>query len=324
MDCSILIATRNRATHLRQTLSAFHQLSVPHGLQVELIIVDNGSTDSTRQIVAQACLTHMDLRYVHVADRGKSNAINQALNHARGRVLLFTDDDVEPSRNWLTAMSKPLLEGVSDAVTGIILLAARVQRPWLSRTHLLWLAERKNPQIQNPELVGANMAVRRDAICRIGGFDNQLGPGMTGLGEDTLLWLQMRNAGMKITAVRDAYVVHRLDPVRLERCSWIDAARQMGNTHAYLSHHWRHHTPRFLLLEEFWNRAKLLSRLVLESAYPSNKLPCPEWELIYRMRIHQCSAMRRMRHQPRRYIKQSFTKNNVPMPQDNLHVPDQT
>ena len=301
MDCSILIATRNRAHALAGTLEAFRHVNVPDGLNVELIVVDNGSTDPTADIISRATIPAIQVRAIHESLPGKSRALNTALDHTRGRVLLFTDDDVVPAENWLERMSAPLLEGRCDAVAGKVVLADELRRPWLARTHALWLAERLELASSNPELVGASMGIRREVFERIPGFDVELGPGITGLGEDTLLWMQMVEHGMRILPVNDTEVVHHPDHRRLDHASWAAVACQQGLTYAYLWHHWKHLSPTNTLAREYWTRVKLALRILLERGGRTPTEGCPEWELIYRTRIHTCRACRKLAGKPRKY-----------------------
>lgn len=301
MDCSILIATKNRAPALEKTLQAFQTVQVPDGLRVEMIVVDNGSTDDTPAVIARSILPHIELRYIREPLPGKSRALNSALSQARGHVLLFTDDDVVPADNWLERMSAPLLENHCDAVSGRVVLADDLRRPWLARTHALWLAERTEPAAQNPELVGASMGIRRDVFDRIPGFDLELGPGVTGLGEDTLLWLQMRELGMRILPVLDTMVVHHPDRRRLDHASWVAAASQQGRTHAYIRHHWKHLDVPNSLLSEYWTHLKLGLRVLLTRGGRPAKEGCPEWELSYRTHIQTLSACRKLAGKPRNY-----------------------
>jgi GT2 family glycosyltransferase len=216
-------------------------------------------------------------------------------------VLLFTDDDVVPAENWLERMSAPLLENHCDAVSGRVVLAEQLRRPWLTRTHALWLAERVEPASQNPELVGASMGIRREVFDRIPGFDLELGPGVTGLGEDTLLWMRMMEMGMRILPVLDTVVVHHPDRSRLNHASWVAAARQQGRTYAYIWHHWKHLHVANTLVRECWNRLKLTLRVLLTRGGRPAKEGCPEWELSYRTRIETFSACRKLAGKPRNY-----------------------
>ncbi len=301
MDCSIVISTRNRADKLYATLRAFEKVVVPESWRVEMIIADNGSTDATPDIISHARVPSMHIRAIREPRPGKSRALNTALSTAEGTALLFTDDDVVPAANWLERMTTPLLEDRCDAVAGRVRLAPDLRRPWLASSHAMWLAERPDPAEHSPELVGASMGMRREVFERIPGFDVDLGPGITGLGEDTLLWMQMIELGMRIQPVRDTEVVHHPDASRLAHASWVSASRQMGMTYAYLWHHWKHLQVSKLLASEYWYRMKLTLRILLERGGHRPHEGCPEWELFYRTRIHTCRACRELSGTPRKY-----------------------
>ena len=301
MDCSIIISTRNRADKLHAALRAFEKVAVPKSWRVEMIIADNGSTDITPDIISHARLPFLQVRGIREPQPGKSRALNAALATADGTALLFTDDDVIPAANWLERMATPLLQDRCDAVAGRVRLAPELQRPWLTVSHAMWLAERPEPAETNPELVGASMGIRREVFEQIPGFDVDLGPGITGLGEDTLLWMQMVEYGMRVQPVRDTEVVHQPDASRLNHASWVSASRQMGMTYAYLWHHWKHLDVSNLLASEYWHRIKLSMRILLERGGRRRREGCPEWELFYRTRIYTCQACRELSGTPRKY-----------------------
>lgn len=314
MDCSILIATRNRAAALEKTLQAFRSVRVPDGMRVEMIVVDNGSTDGTAAVVSRSTLPAIELRCIREDYPGKSRALNAALAQARGEALLFTDDDVVPAPNWIERMAAPLLENRCDAVAGRILLAAGLWRPWLTPAHARWLAETREPAAENPELVGASMGIRRQVFDRIPGFDIALGPGATGLGEETLLWMRMVELGMRILPVIDAEVVHHPDSGRLDHAGWVAAARQHGQTHAYIWHHWKHLDISNAALVEFWTRLKLLLRTFPRRPGRGAREGCPRWELSYRTRIESLHAFRKLAGTPRKYPPPSERKRSISSP----------
>ena len=101
---TVLLATRNRARILRDVLGAFCQLeSPPSGWK--LVVVDNGSTDQTTQVIASFA-NRLPLRSVFESKIGKNFALNTGLELVEGDLAVFTDDDVFPRANWLTEMRK--------------------------------------------------------------------------------------------------------------------------------------------------------------------------------------------------------------------------
>ena len=102
MDVTIAVCTRNRACRLDQLLQSFCRLVVPDGFAWEILIVDNGSEDSTATVV-EKYLKRLPLRSVVELQPGLSHARNRVLKLATGDVLIFTDDDCNVEANWLAA-----------------------------------------------------------------------------------------------------------------------------------------------------------------------------------------------------------------------------
>lgn len=310
MDCSIIICTRNRASMLESTLRAFGSVTVPADWRVELIVADNGSTDDTAAVVKSASHPAIEIRHVHEPRPGKSRAQNTAMAEARGGALLFTDDDVEPSPNWIEAMARPLLERRCDAVAGRILLADDLRRPWFTPMHAQWLAEMREPADESPELVGASMGIHRSVFDRIDDFDEELGPGISGFGEETLLWMQMMEAGMPILPVRDTSVIHHPEPSRLLRSSWLAGAAQRGRTHAYFTHHWKHAKVRCPRLRAFWCQVKLSLRRWLQRPGPPDSEGCPAWEMSYLAEIGFSRSFIVESRRPRNYAVRALRRKS--------------
>src|SRR4029453_10683811 len=88
---SIIICSCNRAAVLQQTLEAFRFAKVPADWWVELIMVDNASTDNTSAVVENVQLPTIAIRVVTEPRRGKGHALNTGIAAARGEVLLFTE-----------------------------------------------------------------------------------------------------------------------------------------------------------------------------------------------------------------------------------------
>lgn len=295
---------------LEKTLRAFEHVKVPGDLRVEMIVADNGSTDGTAEAVRMARHRNIDIRYILEPRPGKSRAQNTAIRHARGTVLLFTDDDVEPAENWLECMARPLLDSRCDAVAGRIHLADDLHRPWMGHQHLIWLADVRKPADPAYGLVGASMGVHRSVFEKIGDFDEELGPGASGFGEETLLWRQMLEAGMRIEPVDDTHVVHHPEPSRLLRGSWLNAAKRFGRTTAYIMHHWEHEHVAHPRLMTFWYGLKIsIRRLTLPARDPDTE-GCPEWEMSYVARMETIKSFIRESRRTRNYDRRSLRRKS--------------
>lgn len=246
MNVSLIIVTRNRAEDLRPTLESMRGVHLPEGMGVELLVVDNGSTDGTRQVVES--FSHPGMRTRHVIEElpGLSRGRNRALKEAEGDFLICTDDDVRPPSNWLITMLEPLVSDRVEAVCGGVRLAPGLQRPWMTGMHRSWLASTEWLDADNPRnMVGANMGFSRKILERVPGFDPELGAGALGSGEEGLFACQLIEAGYRIHNCLDVCVEHHFQTSRLHRESWLDAACKMGASQAYVGHHWRHWDCRF-------------------------------------------------------------------------------
>lgn len=184
MDVSVIICTANRAHDLRDTLTSLAHVSRPG--RVELLVVDNRSTDHTRQIVEQAALHHpFPVRYLFEDEAGKYAALNAGIKASRGRVIVATDDDARFEPDWL----ERAVDGLSRY--GCEFVGGRVAPIWGGQKPT-WLLERNGLHAKVIALLdhgdrvrefgsgiswplGVNVAYRRDVFERVGLFDNRLG-----------------------------------------------------------------------------------------------------------------------------------------------------
>jgi glycosyltransferase involved in cell wall biosynthesis len=224
---SVVIATFNRARLLADTLQALASQEAPHG-GFEVVVADNGSTDETGAVVKAAAPT-LPLEYLHVSTPGKSHAVNAAIAHARGDLLVFTDDDVVPERGWLLAWRRAFDETGADFGAGRILPRWGQEPPhWMSPAlyGVLAVPDNGGQRLVGDELatrgvmpIGANMAVRRDVLGRVGGWRTDLGKlrGTLRTGEDHELFLRLVSSGARGVYEPTALVRHYVPPSRLTR-----------------------------------------------------------------------------------------------------------
>lgn len=244
---SIIICTRNRAESLRETLGSILCCAAPEGEAVEIVVVDNGSTDHTQSVVTELAglsgASHgpFELRYIVEPTPGQAHARNRGMAEARGEVFLWTDDDVRVPTSWIVEMTRPLLRGDADAVAGEVRvperLAARAHGTMLERW-LFLVAATCNIDFTAPDtMVGANMAFARRVLARVPSFDAALGPGPRSLGfyDETHFCRRLRDAGFRLTGVAGpaAAVLHHFDPSRLDPKQLVETCFRMGRSEAY-------------------------------------------------------------------------------------------
>ena len=204
---------------------------IPARWRCEVLIVDNGSTDDTRKSVLDRIPGYpLPLRYLPEPTPGKSNAMNTGIAAANGTVLACTDDDVRVSRNWLESACGPLLENAAMHMYTGRPVPADLERPLSGLVSAyasnLWgtiaiLDYGPQPFVFEDEHkvpLGANFAIRRDLIERVGGFVPSLGRSTTRtmLGQELPeLFRRARAVGARGLYVPAMEVFHHIPTGRL-------------------------------------------------------------------------------------------------------------
>lgn len=304
MHVTIIIATRNRCVALRDTLRALSRVRVPEGLSTEVLVVDNGSVDDTRECIKSAKFSQGSLRYLLEPRRGKSNALNTAVAAARGEVCAFLDDDVRPDAYWLEHITAPILESRNDALSGVVRIAPHLLRTWMNPTHLAWLASTHDVDPSQPQsAVGANMAVARRVFDRVPWFDPELGPGRLGLWEDTLFSSQLLRAGYRLGFAGNAIVEHYFDRSRLSREAFLSHAKNQGRSHAYVAWHWNHIPRPTAPLYALNYRFRLAAKRLVRRAECDRSEGIAPWEMNLTCGIAFADQLRVERRRPRAYAQ---------------------
>lgn len=196
---SVVVAAYNASRTLKTCLESLRQLRYP---DYELILVDDGSTDTTPQLAAQ----FPGVRYLrHAENRGLSAARNTGIAAATGQIVAFTDADCRADEDWLYYLVGTLLEGGFAGAGGPNLLppedspvAAAVMASPGGPAHVM-LDDRHAEHVP-----GCNMAFWRDALLAVEGFD----PLFTRAGDDVDLCWRLLRAGFKIGFSPGAFVWH--------------------------------------------------------------------------------------------------------------------
>ncbi len=102
MHVTVTISTWNRATLLDGTLTSLAQVTIPRGVTWEVIVANNNSTDETEEVLRKHS-RRLPLTRLFVPQQGKSYAMNQVVDRLGGDLVLWTDDDVCFSRDWVAS-----------------------------------------------------------------------------------------------------------------------------------------------------------------------------------------------------------------------------
>jgi glycosyltransferase involved in cell wall biosynthesis len=230
VDLSVVICTYNRADRLDRALHSIYEARHLGAYHWELLLVDNRSTDRTADVAA-GWTDRLPIRYIYEAEPGLSAARNRALAEAHGRLVAFTDDDVEVDPDWLAAIMRARrCWPTASYLAGRILPSYEGQRPsWMTETCESLLAGvviRFSPPCchgrltpDDPRPMGANLAFDADALRTVGGFRTDLGRNGSSLvgGEEVAVLAKLEQLGHHGIYVPDAIVHHHTPADRLRR-----------------------------------------------------------------------------------------------------------
>lgn len=209
---SIIIPTLNRKNILKEALLSVNGIDYPRG-KLEVVVVSDGSTDGTEKIIEKV---RPDLNYkfkfIKERRRGISHAKNTAIKNSHGEIIVSTDDDCLFEKNWLRKLVLPFKDPHVGSTGG-------ADRP-LKRgsifsvcTNFAFTSFIGSGGIHGRPFpvklgrfcpMGCNMAIRKDALIRVGLFDEKIAPG-----EETDLIYRLERAGYRIISVPKVFVWHR-------------------------------------------------------------------------------------------------------------------
>ncbi|MEM6601525.1 MAG: glycosyltransferase [Verrucomicrobiota bacterium] len=195
---SIVVCSYNGADTLKECLQALQQQNYP---RYEIIVVNDGSTDHTREILQDFA----DIRIIHQENAGLSVARNRGIEESHGGVVAFTDSDCMPDADWLYYLIQTLQQENTAAVGGPNISPPATQ--WVqaavaaapgSPSHVLF------DDYRAEHVPGCNMAFRKDALQQLGGFN----PVYRKAGDDVDVCWKLLDLGYEIAFSPSAVVWH--------------------------------------------------------------------------------------------------------------------
>ncbi|MEM9448786.1 MAG: glycosyltransferase [Cyanobacteria bacterium P01_E01_bin.6] len=242
LPISAIICTHNRDHYLGAAIDSLLGQRFAH--EFEVIVVDNASTDRTREVV-QARQPHRQLQYVYESVTGLSVARNTGARKAQGQILAYLDDDAIASEGWLQSLWNQYQQCADTAIAGgriSLIWPDGVQPPrWISSElsgslgfydlgdEIVFI---DNPG-QTPR--GLNYSMRRSFWEEMGGFDSQLGRvGKRLLSNEELQMTERAlEAGWRVAYLPDALVAHNVAPERLHQSWFLNRSWWQGISEYY-------------------------------------------------------------------------------------------
>lgn len=255
-DISVVVATRNRARMLPRLLRSLQRQRLD-GAALEIIIVNNGSSDDTEVVLTRDW--NLNMICLHEPVAGKSRALNRALLQIGGRLVVFTDDDITAPAEWLLSFLRARQRHPSATVfCGPIIprfpsgtptwLQQHPAGPALFGQFMPDLPEGPLPTHITP--FGGNFAVQASALKTLR-FQPELGPSQENgpmMGEDTDFALKLRAQGNDMLYIPDAGVKHWIKAEQIEFSRMFARAFYLGRARIAI-----HKTPR-PEMAAFWSQ----------------------------------------------------------------------
>jgi glycosyltransferase involved in cell wall biosynthesis len=225
LPISIAICTRNRLKLLEKAVRSVLEQADD---EVELLIVDNDSSDDTSKFAVKLSENDARIKYIAEPTPGISAARNAALRRAKNEWVIFLDDDAQAGPDWIVNyrqfFSNPPESNIA-VVGGAVIPEFEIAPPfWMNGHQKLDYGEKPFRLALDENPWECNCAWRRIAALQVGAFDPQFGPrgGVMGYREGADLNLRLQKAGYQIWWLPGASIRHL---IRAEKLHWRECLR---------------------------------------------------------------------------------------------------
>jgi len=264
VDISVIVVTYNRALMLRRALETLVNQVTGGRFSYEVLVVDDGSTDSTAAVIQEVIDNPNDhstlsVRYIYQDKNGISSARNKGVKEARGQWIAFIDDDELAETDWLAELYGVARTKGADCVDGplYLILPANFHaglgpkvRALLGEKFVPGDAGRKSPK---DTLGTGNVLIKRSLFGKVGDFDIGFEKG-----GDADFFTRVEKGGFKICYAPKAVVHHVIPESRLRISSIKEIFFKGGVANAQI--HLKNYGRNKIITHMLWRMAVTLGR----------------------------------------------------------------
>jgi glycosyltransferase involved in cell wall biosynthesis len=268
---SIIIPTYNRCELLRKTIDSFLKINYPVDL-LEVIIADNNSTDSTRNMVSEIKeKSKFPIIYHLEEQQGVHYARNSAAKIAKGEFLYYTDDDMIADEDLLCELLKVIsMDAQIGTATGRVLPKWETTPPeWVKKYMCNAKLSLNNPEEEliisksDCKVFSCHQIIRREAFFKAGGYNPEntkglwIGDGETGLN------IKLQKLGYKFAYAGKSIIWHFIPRMRMTQKYLILRLINQANSDSFTYYRRESPTPQMLIRQIFFRVLKLPHRVYL-------------------------------------------------------------
>jgi glucosyl-dolichyl phosphate glucuronosyltransferase len=266
MFVSIIIPTYNRSKLIGITLDSLLKQSYPKEL-FEILVVDNNSTDNTSTVIDEWIIkSEGRIRYFVEPRQGSHFARNGVVQHARGDLLYFTDDDMIADSNLLSGLVSIFKENPNvGTATGRVIPKWEIEPPvWVKKyctNGWLSLYDREEEIFISDDDFGVfscHQAVRKEAFILAGGYNPDIVNGEWLGDNETGLNIKIKSLGYQFAFIRSSVTQHMIPPHRMTQLYLNKRFANQGNCDCYTDFRAYHYTDSQLIQQINKHRRQMM------------------------------------------------------------------
>jgi len=199
---SIIIPSYNASSNLERLVISLNSQTIK---PCEIIVIDDGSTDNTTKTINHLKKKYKLLKYFKQKNSGPAVARNNGAKKTKGNLILFTDSDCVPDKNWIKEMTSPFEQ---KGVVGVQGAYKTKQTPLIARFGQIEIEQRYDRMINQKEIdwIGSYSAgFKRKNFLELGGYDESF---PIASGEDPEFSFRLAKNGGKLIFNPNAIVFH--------------------------------------------------------------------------------------------------------------------